>query len=178
MITSFRRLGTTIVLSTVALFSLASCGVSPRHTISSSSAESEISAHIKKTYGVPSRVDCPTNIPDQTGSSFTCRALIYGQVVVMSARVTGSGSFSVSPNSAIVVVASFEADLTERIAAATFSTPRVDCGSVPVLVEAVGDSFDCQATFSGQEPRQVKVTVADLKGTFRYTLSGTGPTSG
>jgi Domain of unknown function (DUF4333) len=169
-----------LCLGVLALAVLGACGVQPHHTISSSSAAAEISAQLASRYGISNPpVTCPANVPDKEGQAFVCTAVLDGQAVQMDATVTGSGgSFTIKPDSAIVVVSSLVSELTSKITTQTGHPATVSCGDRSLLVKAVGDDIACSATFPGEKPRAVRVTVVTLDGRFSFSLAGAGGSGG
>jgi hypothetical protein len=165
-----------LFLGALGLIAVAGCGVQPHHTISSSSAAAEISAQLSSRYGVTNPpVTCPPNIRAKKGQQFTCTAILDGQPLTIRGTVTASGgSFTINPAEAIVEMATVEHELTARITQETGQTPVVSCGRRTLLVLPVGGTFTCVATFTGQPPRAVTVTVVDLNGGFRFSLAPAG----
>jgi len=154
------------------LIGVAGCGVSPSHTISSTSAAGQIQAQLASRYpGSHPSVTCPGQVPDRVGTTFVCQATLAGQRVDLDATVTGGGgSFTVTPRAAIVSPAKAAGVLAGEISRQTHAAVTVDCGKAPDLVVAVHGSFDCTATMPGGRPRPVRVTVADIAGNFGFTL--------
>jgi hypothetical protein len=152
---------------------IAACGASPRRTLDPASLGAQIASQLNARYpGVNAQVTCPGGIAATAGQPFVCRADVDGQAVRLKGTVTApGGSFTVVPEEAIVGVAAIVTHLVEGISARTGHKPSVDCGVKPVLVVAVGGSFRCSATFAGQKPRPVTVTVVSLQGAVRYTLA-------
>jgi hypothetical protein len=133
----------------------------------------EIASQLSDRYPVGSpTVNCPTGVADTAGATFVCSTVLDGQPVHMDGTVTGSnGQFTVVPDAAIIPIASATSLLTQDITNQTHVRPRVDCGTLRVAVVAIGRSISCSATFPGQKPRKVTVTVTDRQGDVRYTLA-------
>ena len=152
----------------------AGCGVSPHHTLDSKSVSGEIASQIATAYSIPAPdVTCPASIPSRPGQTFQCSTTLEGQPVQIDGTVTGTGNeFTPTPSEPIVAVGPTVALLSKEIAQQTHHTARVDCGSRKVLVVAVGSSFMCTATFAGERPRDVTVTVTNRQGNaFRFSLA-------
>jgi len=152
---------------------LPGCGVGPHHTLNAASVGDEIASQLAARYPVGSPVvNCPAGVADTPGATFVCSTVLDGQPVQMDGTVTGSkGRFTVVPQAAIIPIASATSLLTQDITNQTHVQPRVDCGTLRVAVVAVGQSISCSATFPGQQPRKVTVTVTDRQGDVRYTLA-------
>jgi Domain of unknown function (DUF4333) len=149
-----------------------SCRVGPGHTLSASSVSEQIAARLKAQYAAdhPS-VTCPSGVPDRRSQTFVCAAVIDGQTVEMDGVVTGSGRFTVQPRAAIISVATLESSLASELHKQTGVEPAVECGSKAILIVDIGGSFSCSAVFPGGNPRDVKVTVVDIQGGYRYQLA-------
>ena len=149
------------------------CGVGPHHTLNAGSVGSQISSQIASKYGIPApALECPRSIPSKAGQHFACTTTLEGQPVQIDGTVTDNGSdFTPTPAEPIVAVGPTVSLLTDQIAKQTHHTARVDCGPHKVLVVSVGATFKCTATFAGEKPRTVTVTVTNLEGTsFRFSL--------
>lgn len=151
----------------------ASCGVGPSHTLNPKSVQTQIQNQLSSRYPVTDvRVSCPGKIPDQVGFRFTCSAAFNGGTVRLDGAVTSSkGSYSIQPDEAIVSTDQAAGTLGNEISANLHSPTKVDCGPVKVKVLPVGGQFSCQASVTGQGTRQVLVTVDDLDGHFRYSVT-------
>lgn len=155
----------------------AACGVSPHHTLDSKSVSGEISSQIATAYSIPAPdVTCPASIPSRPGQTFQCSTTLEGQPVQIDGTVTGTGNeFTPTPSEPIVAVRPTVSLLSKEIAQQTHHSARVDCGPHRVLVVAVGASFKCTATFPGERPREVTVTVTNRQGNaFRFSLAPAG----
>ena len=156
---------------------LSSCDVGPSHSLHSGSVEAQIEAQLRARYpvGNPS-VTCPSDVPARVGTGFTCTAFFYGESVSLQGLVTSSaGRYSISPTEAIVSVVQATSTLQQDLGAQLHAQVTVDCGSPPVRVVAVSGQFACTASVSGQGQRQVTVTVEDLQGHFRYSVTPQQP---
>jgi len=151
----------------------AGCGVGLPHTINAASAAAEISSQLASRYEVAApKVTCPTGVADKKGQTFSCQAVLDGETVVLDAAVTDTGgAFTVTPESAIVVVAAAVNQLSQEIGVQTGQAPTVTCGTKLVLVVKVGSAFPCTATFPGQTARAVTVTVVNIQGAFTFILA-------
>ncbi len=151
----------------------AACGSTPTRTLDARSAASRISSELHARYHVTTvNVSCPSGVPARKGQVFVCSATLDGQRVRLDATVTdSSGAFSIDPNDAIVVPSSIATQLTERIASRTGRTATVHCPGGAVAVVPVHQTLTCTATFAGQAPRPVVVTVIDRRGDFGFQLA-------
>ena len=154
-------------------FGAPACGVGPHNTLKAASVGSQIASQIASKYAIPApTVDCPASIPSKAGQKFVCTTTLEGQPVQIDGTVTDNGShFTPAPAEPIVAVGPTVSLLVDEIAKQTHHTARVDCGPHKVLVVALGATFKCTATFAGEKPRPVTVTVTNLEGTsFRFSL--------
>ena len=162
-----------IVAAIGALAALvAGCSSGPARTLNAGSVAGQISAQLATRYHLDApQVSCPPRVPARPGQVFVCSAVLDGQRVRLDATVTsGSGAFTIEPEEAVLVPASVASQLAERIAARAGTSPAVSCPGGPVVVIALHHSLTCTATFSGQAPRQVVVTVVDRRGDFGFQL--------
>jgi hypothetical protein len=145
--------------------------VSPKHTINASSAASEIAAELRNHYQMEPSVQCPSGVPDKKGQTFTCSAVLDAQKVDLEATVTRTGgTFTVNPTSAILVVATVVPEVQASLARSASVPAAVDCGTRTLLVIPVKGTFTCQATFAGNLPRTVTVTVTNIEGNLQIHL--------
>jgi uncharacterized protein DUF4333 len=165
--------GTALVALGCVVACLTSCGVGPHHILNAASLSHEISSELSARYPVGSPiVNCPPDVAATTGTEFVCSTVLDGQPVQLDGTVTGSnGRFTFIPQAAIIVIATATSLLTHDLADQTHVRPLVTCGTRLVAVVAVGKSFTCSATFPGQSPRKVTVTVTDRQGHVRVTLA-------
>jgi hypothetical protein len=168
-----RRSRTALVALGCGVACLSSCGVGPHHILNAASLSHEISSELSARYPVGSPiVNCPPGVAASTGTDFVCSTVLDGQPVQMDGTVTGSnGRFTFIPRAAIIPIASVVSLLTHDLATQTHVQPLVNCGTRLVAVVAVGNSITCSASFPGQSPRKVTVTVTDRQGHVRVTLA-------
>lgn len=160
----------------VVVGTLGSCGVGPSHTLNSTSLEKQIAEQLGSRYpvGRPT-VTCPGSIPDRDGTGFVCEASFGSQRVSLQGTVTSSaGQYNIQPADAIVATAQAASTLGQDIGTDLHTSVKVDCGPSPVRVVPTGATFQCVADISGQGRRTVTVTVDDLAGHFRYSVSTAG----
>ena len=158
------------------------CGTAPARTISAASAAEQIASQLHGRFGVGAlSVRCPDAVPARPGTRFVCPARVEGQSVDIDATVTDpNGSFVVTPAAPIVVLADVAGRLAGQIQARAGTRPAVTCPPPPgepgatVRVAPVGSSLECSATFPGQPPRPVTVTIVDGKGDFSFSLPAAG----
>jgi Domain of unknown function (DUF4333) len=142
-------------------------------TLDANSVQAQIASQLSARYPVASpHVVCPSGVPASKGQTFLCTATLDGQTLDLDGTVTsGGGHFTISPTEAIIVVDSSTAQLTARIDSQTGAKATVSCGTRSVLVVPVGQTFSCMATFPGQHPRAVTVTVIDIQGHLDVKLA-------
>lgn len=167
------RRGLSAVVAAALAVVAASCNSIPTRTLDTTSAASRISSELKARYHVASvDVSCPGRVPARKGQVFVCSATLDGQRVRLDATVTdSSGAFTIDPIDAIVVPSAIATQLTQRIAARTGRTATVHCPAAAVVVVPVHRTLTCSATFAGQAPRHVVVTIIDRRGDFGFQLA-------
>lgn len=168
-----RRAGQAVAVGAVAVLGATACSSTAGSTINAGSAARQISAELAARYHLsPPAVTCPSGVPARKGRTFVCTATLGGQPARLDATVTGnSGRFTISSADPILVPSSVAAQLTGEIKARTGQQPSVSCPGGPVVVVPVQRSLTCSATFSGQAPRTVTVTVVDRRGDFSFQLA-------
>ena len=167
------RRGLLAVVAAAVPVVAAACNSTPTRTLDARSAAGRITSELEARYHVTAvNVSCPGGVPARKGQVFVCSATLDGQRVRLDAKVTGSGgTFTIDPNEAILVPATVASQLTERIAAGTRQNPTVQCPGKSVVIIAVHRTLTCTATFAGEAPRNVVVTVVDRQGDFGYQLA-------
>jgi len=169
-LTMARRIAAYPVL--VMGLALGACGVSPQRLVDTKAAASRIAARLAATTGLAAQVHCPDKVADHIGATFDCLAQLDGQKVEIAARVKDAqGDISLVPTEAIISVPAAEASLSTELSKAAGATPKVDCGPSKVIIKPPGSTFVCQATFAGQAPRSLRVTVINVAGGLRVALS-------
>lgn len=115
-------------------------------------------------------MDCPER-KVKKGDVFECTASIAGQSLRLKVTQTDDkGGVHFVPEQAIIDVAKGESAAEGAIQDSRNVTAKVTCGDRPVLIEDVGSSFNCQATFADGSHRTVKVTVKDVDGAVDFEL--------
>jgi hypothetical protein len=141
---------------------VAACGgTKVAKVLDSQATGRQIADHLASTYGVAEpAVDCPAGVKVSARKTFDCSTVLEGQPLTVHVTLTdGQGHLTVSPASAVVVVA--------KIAAAIQSAQAVHCGPHTVVVARPGATFDCLAT-TAAGPVTYRVTVQDLAGHVQY----------
>lgn len=146
---------------------------STRRTIQPSSAAHQIATQLAARYHLsPPAVSCPPGVPAEKGRRFTCTTTLDGQTIKLDATVTGgSGGFTVQPETPILVPTSVATQLAGELTRRAGHRATVVCPGPQVEVVPVGHTLACSATFAGQPPRPVTVTVVDRQGNFGFQLA-------
>ena len=154
-----------------AAIALAGCSVKARDTISARSMAAEIAAQLSRTYNITRPpVRCPSTVPAQVGSEFTCTATLDGQHLGVNAKVTSTaGRVDVRLTRAVIVTRAAEAEIGRDMAKASGLGVTVSCPVPALLVAPTGHVFTCAARV-GTVEREVAVTVTSLSGALRYRV--------
>jgi hypothetical protein len=150
---------------------LASCSVKARATISAKDLEAKIAAGLASTFHTPKpAVTCPTKVPAQAGTKFTCTSNLYGQHLVVNGEVTGPrGNVEIKPAQAVIVASEAEAELARRLSATFRRQVSVACRVPALVVASPGRRFGCSVDV-GTIQRQLAVTVTGTAGALSYRL--------
>ena len=159
------------VAALTAVGALGGCSIKARDLLSAASVEAKISAQLAASYGVaPPRVHCPSAVPAEVGSRFSCTTELDGQPLTVSGEVAGPrGSVAVKPATAVIVVADARLQISRELARTFGVTVGLSCSAPVLLVARPGNTFYCVA-FVGSIQRQVAVTVTSPAGTLRLRV--------
>jgi hypothetical protein len=164
------RTGVALVLA-VAVLGLVGCSVKARDTMSARSLETDIGSQLAATYHIARPpVQCPSAVPAQVDSRFTCTVSLDRQVLTVDGEVTGPrGQVEVRPASAVVVTSNAETQIADNLEGTFHQRARVSCSAPALLVARPGRTFDCQVDV-GAVRLPVVVTVTSLGGALHYRV--------
>lgn len=154
-----------------AAASLPGCSIKARDMVSVKSLQAKIAAQLAATFSIAKpAVRCPSAVPAQAGSPFSCRTALYGQPLVVKGKVLGSrGQVEVKPADAVVATSQAEAMLADKLSGVFRQRAVVSCRLPPLLVAAPKRRFACTATL-GKVKRQLVVTVTASSGALSYKV--------
>jgi|GEM_PF-6342577 len=155
----------------VAALAITGCSVKARPEISAKDLEAEIASQLASTFHISKpAVSCPTKVPAQLGSKFTCTATLDGQALVVNGAVTNArGKVEVKPAQAVIVTSAAEAELARRLSGTFHQQVSVSCHAPALVVASPGRQFGCTVDV-GTIKRQLAVRATGRAGALSYRL--------
>jgi Domain of unknown function (DUF4333) len=149
---------------TGALIAIAGCG---SKTVDTASIESGIKSQVTAAGAAVTKVDCPSDVKSETGTTFQCSASFEnGGTAKVKVTQTGKNKFEYGlvPGSLQVPGSVFEAKIKQDLEQKGAPNAKVNCPD-NVIVK-VGTYVVCDvSSASGQKVGTVKFTFSDSSGT-------------
>jgi hypothetical protein len=159
------RLRTPLLLITAFMLAAGACSSGGGQDLDLAKAEREIRKLAVAAYSTTAKVggvQCPKQVAQEKGNTFTCTVTIDGQPLTIRVRQKDDkGNVRISQDQAVIFTAKAESYVASYARSRGAEARAVSCGRRPVLIRAPGEIISCRVEYTDGATGVARMQVAN-----------------